>query len=251
MAKHILLSIYNFEKFQSIFTSLINDQIDIGTELNMHADNLLTILGWPNESLTKRPKPLCLFVDGNIDPVELRISTESFCKDFLMALIGKGQFDLDFNEEIEDFDFSLLMLDKATQCFRKIFGPPNSIDDRHTLFIDSIRRIARFANPHAHHNSDPERLTPFNKTDVNILLEFAKSKLGEMPWHFFPLQQIGEIPRILVGNGWSHSYASERHLYILTNHPSEKMDPSLVYNSSGVNPVMADAIFLNAPNQID
>jgi len=251
VAKHILLSIYNFEKFQSIFTSLIKNQIEIEAELNTHADNLLTILGWPNESLTKRPKPLCLFVDGNIDPVELRISTESFCKDFLMALIGKGQLGLDSYGEIEVNDFSLLMLDKATQCFRKLFGPPNLFDDSHTLFIDSINRIARFANPHAHHNSDSERLTPFNKTDVNILLEFAKSKLGEMPWHFFPLQQVGDIPRILVGTGWSHSCASERPLYVLTHHPSEKMDPSLVYNPSGVNPVMADAVFLNAPYQID
>ena len=72
-----------------------------------------------------------------------------------------------------------------------------------------------------------------------------------MPWHFFPLQQVGDIPRILVGTGWSHSCASERPLYVLTHHPSEKMDPSLVYNPSGVNPVMADAVFLNAPYQID
>jgi hypothetical protein len=229
---------------------------------------LLCELGWPVEkNINSRRLAECIIEMEGLPSInttftgnEIRTICESYCKDFVDTLAskigdsGEELLELVFlrNPEYKSkdggwrYEIEKLTIGSAEfvldALLRVAFPDKEEVSN---AFIESLKRLRKVFNNLSH---DP----PIGKTselvqDIVLLLKYTEELISEMPWHFYPVQKNGNLPTILTGKAWSHSYKEDRQLSIIFWSSEKNFRDMLVWNPSKVNPVIPDGILINRP----
>jgi hypothetical protein len=111
-----------------------------------------------------------------------------------------------------------------------------------STFLSQLNQAVHLLNPYSHDN--PLRVPMDNETWNRLrgvclgLLQTLEAWFGELPWHFSGGQAIGNKPRILTGQAWSHSHVESRLIRVALW--EDKDGEMLIWNPSRINPVMTN-----------
>jgi hypothetical protein len=243
-----------------------------GEDRSQLSDALLSIMGW-QPSGKDHPKPLISYSDmldsKNAspslppDPVAIRKSLESFCKDVLDVLAHKlGNSDDRIWSAIDCGDPPYIPI-SARRSWQEEFARctagsgailiellgralPQMATDCQKL-ADDVSSLGASLNQQMHHQetgSGTEE-AKFSGTLIRQVIEKAAGILGEVPWHFTPTVRFGDSPKVWSGPAWSHAHVAPRLLRVISLMDDFHGDETLVWNQSGTNPVIADPVFLD------
>ena len=244
---------------------------DIETkDIEQMVEELITHLGWPLKSkMTERKLAECINVDGeklsiNSDLIgkenDIRIIIESYCKDLIYTLSANlGYEEHEFWEMMDIHEPKYRKNTKGVSWYSEIqkLTIGNAIvilkvllekayPDKANIslqLIETLTRLRDNLNALSHHNT--KKFSPDNLAyDIHNVLEYTKQIISEMPWHFSPVQRTGELPVVLTGDGWSHSYKENRQLSIIVWSTEKNNQEMLIWNPSKINPVIPDGIII-------
>lgn len=80
--------------------------------------------------------------------------------------------------------------------------------------------------------------------ELDCLLMNCKAVLRELPWHLSPSFVHGDQPKVICGEAWSHSHPVRRMLRVIADFDHPPRQELVLWNPSGINPVIADPVFL-------
>lgn len=234
-------------------------------------DALLNALGWAASPMAP-PRPLIGYAEAFErdyagpahfrDPINLRKSLESFCKDVLRILaykLGNSPQRIwhaidgcspayvpasqikDWNDEVArcTSGAAAILIERLGDALPDIAAECKEI-------ASDVRRLAGAVNPLAH----DKELTPEDAvmeslgSRVRAIVHKASELFGELPWHFTPTMMFGDSPRVLSGSAWSHAVVAPRLLRVISMTQLDEPTELLVWNHRRTNPVIADPVFL-------
>jgi hypothetical protein len=243
-----------------------------GEDRSTLADTLLNAMGWQSSS-KNHPKPLISYAEildpENArsalppDPVAVRKSLESFCKDVLSVLAYKlGNSEERIRNAINTGDPPYVYMtgrrnwqDEVARCtsgpaailIERLGQVVPEMDAASKTLAELVSSLGGSLNRLMHHQdenagNDNARISG---ELIRKVVENATELLGEIPWHFTPTVQFGDSPRVLSGPAWSHAHVAPRLLRVISLTHDSECDETLVWNQSGTNPVIADPVFLD------
>jgi hypothetical protein len=237
-------------------------------------ERLLTVLGWSADVVrAERPLAGCIRQsDGKwsvlpaLSGNDIRISTESFCKDMIDVMASKiGHTESELWEDVlaEHADYrrshrrwaneiGAITLGSAVMVLQALgprtFAGSNAEGSRMT---DAIKRLSQLLNPPSHHQEEPSKaVLDTNSAGQRIreILDVANALVSEMPWHFATLQSTGTHPKMLTGNAWSHSHPEIRMIRVLLWSSESVGQRALIWNPMRTNPIMTDPKIITRPS---
>jgi hypothetical protein len=245
-------------------------QIDnLSEELNInltssYRDKLEKIFekfGWEKEISSNETLPLFYFenkakcIPQNYN--SLRSSLESFFKDFI--LLVEYKYPSDFIEIKNKLKGKFSKRPGKKEIMKYTLHPLIEIVeenlsflnfDKHEIveFLDSIE-VFKLFNPSLNENSHDNYNASFadiEKISENVkkLISLTQKWFGEFPWHF-KIENVygGKDTKIIAGKGWRHDHP-EKWLQILDLFDEFKDEYSIIWNSTGINPVISSPVFL-------
>jgi hypothetical protein len=241
------------------------------------ADALLNAMGW-RSSGKDHPKPLISYAEMLApdlpkpglapDPVAVRKSLESFCKDVLDVLAHKLGNSGDRIWSAIDCGDPPYVPTSARKSWQEEFAcctagsgailierlgraMPQIADDCQAL-ADDVGSLGVSLNRLMHHQeagSGTEEAKVSCKL-IRHVVGKAAGILGEIPWHFTPTVRFGDSPKVWSGPAWSHAHVAPRLLRVISLMDDFHGDETLVWNQSGTNPVIADPVFLDRNSRL-
>lgn len=246
------------------------------------SSQLIGLLGWRQFGLSREPSlASCIDrQDKNENPVlktglsgnDLRKVLESFCKDIIDTVVShlgssqSGIWDViqtkvpefrpatnrnDWSEEVSQLTLGSAAL--LLPALGKLSFPEKSsaIDD----LVNNLRKVSNLLNFESHHqemsHDDQSGQNQISEL-IYQLLEAATSVMGECPWHLHVTHTYGSLPKVLSGEGWSHSSRTPRQLKVIVWTGADKdiknNQQILFWNSSGKNPVIPDPVIIKRPS---
>jgi len=235
---------------------------------------ILNGFGWPYVENEKMPLSNCIEIKGDeviLKPTltgnQIRIALENFCKDLIDVLILKIPFNI-----VDIENFILLEIDNANirenyrrkktwQNFISKIMLGDSIDvishllkrafpsTNHNLLLNKFCKVKDETNPTSHDNPGIRLDRLGIAKAIETILELTHKLISEMPWHFKPIQRNGNLPIVLTGNAWSHSYPNEKQISLILWDSNVSNGEFLVWNPDKKNPVMPNAKMVKRPSQ--
>lgn len=194
-------------------------------------------------------------------PNDLRIILESFCKDVLDAIAAQlGYSDQQMvgviKERLPQYRFTSRTKTWREEVHNTTMAPAEILiaglgtlafprkEEPIRKLSEALRTLRPFLNSKSHHNHDENRRECNPAESVTMILESARSLLGEMPWHMKPEHSYGDQPRVITGQAWSHGSPTPRLLRVVMWSGEARCREMIVWNRTGRNPVIADPVFL-------
>ena len=232
-------------------------------------DQLITILGWPNDNAQLVPSlASCVNSVGKVilSGNDIRIILESYCRDFLDVLTSQGNYSVDnllelvinhrpdyrYNDGSWDRHVSRLSFGSAIICIEALCIHQFKRQQQTVCaLVSSIKKLGIMANARSHF-SETNSQNEWNSDHVGKLIKeilgLTHDLISEMPWHFTETQSNGTHPKVLTGNAWSHSHPNPRLIRVLLWRGTERVYPNqLIWNPRLTNPVMTDPTIIKRP----
>jgi hypothetical protein len=204
---------------------------------------LLEAAGWP------RDEPLEFEPLASYDSVvpdsyrKLGNSLESFLKDLIQieAVRAVGSVRGQLRELLvqRGGEFDRLSLDAALNKLRST----HRWREQASALDEAVRAIAPWRNEKGHDRSQLPTPEPVDAAAaVRTILEVARERYGSLPWH-----PEGRKPFLVSGGGlvkfraWSHGESNVRVIILPADRVDQIGPDCLIWNPTGVNPVMEDA----------
>jgi len=258
---------------EMVFKALHEISSSLASEAEI-VERLVTVLGWaPDEARAERPLAGCIRQsDGKwgvlpaLTGNDIRISTESFCKDLIDVMASKiGHTESELWEDVlaEHADYrrshrrwaneiGAITLGSAVMVLQglgpRAFAGSNAECGR---MNDAIKRLSQLLNLPSHHQEEPSKaVLDTNSAGQRIreILDMANALVSEMPWHFATLQSTGTHPKMLTGNAWSHSHPEIRMIRVLLWSSESVGQRALIWNPMRTNPIMTDPRIITRPS---
>lgn len=246
---------------------------DQGDDRITLADLALSHMGWSEEPLLRKT-PVAGWLDslkstqetslhsGKV--VEVRKSVESLCKDILDIFAHKLGGDEDtiweaLQEQAPDYEPVSRRKKWDEEVDKLTIGPasimisalgPLAFPDKNSdvkMCVLDLEELARYLNDPTHDRDiRGEPKTPQGLAGViDALLKHCKALFGELPWHLVPSFSHGEQPKVICGEAWSHGHPIPRMLRVITSSDHPTQQEISLWNPTGANPVIANAVFLH------
>jgi hypothetical protein len=230
------------------------------------ADELLDCFGWEKSNeIRRRPLAACLKIledpalmsEERFSGNDLRIITESFCKDLLDVIVAQLQYreeqvwgaiterapeyrpssrPRNWNDEVSHLTIGQAII--LLPALGSLAFP------RHAAQVVELAGILRTLSPYFNEVSHDQEAAPASKVrsdgileEVRNLLDRARECLGELPWHLDISTVYGEQPKIISGAAWSHSSATPRLLRVILWAGSVPDRYVLLWNKTGRKPL--------------
>ncbi len=268
ITKNLLKRLLRTSEIASILKN-ISLNIPLGQTNNELIEALLVNFGWPaKENHEETTLAACVretdgkyIVNPHISGNDIRIISESYCKDLIDTLSSKLGYtekelwDMILFKRPEykgqnqgwNYEINKITIGGAIIILNALLDEalPEK-KDVSDLLLRSLNDLSKKLNPLSHHSHIQVNTSDLINEIVSII-NCTKELVSEMPWHFNPIQRNGQQPSVLTGNAWSHSYKQSRQLSIILWNGEDISDSMLIWNPTKINPVVPDAIIINRP----
>ena len=227
------------------------------------ARQVLELLGWQKPA-APAVTPLCSFLAcGKLVPgthgADVRIAVEALTKEVLLALawdlprglegleqLVRADVNIEVNGRFRDARASL-MLGNATRWFRAVPAdtPRATTRDAWIAALEEANDVLKdLVHDRQPAERDRERFTTGGANLIQRLLDSCRGLIRHAPWHLVPVQRMGTAPVVVAGEAWSHT-EGKRTIHVLLWEDDRAQAELLVWNPSGLNPVMAQPCVLS------
>lgn len=222
------------------------------------AQKLFLWLGW--RIPPKEPRhPLCEYVElssaSAAERSDIRVAAESLVKDVVLAVAAELPNGLEEAEDIVRHDplieirrgfreeLRTLTIGTAIVWFRALLDSAR-YDEHRKVWIDALRELNELCKTHDNDAYyDESNFVAKAPAAVRRVVEACTALLGSSsPWHLRPERSSGRPPTV-SGEAWSHTNGRKTIHVVLFEGIDD--DEVLVWNPSGVNPVMTQAKILD------
>ena len=248
------------------------------SEASFLAEEVLHAFGW-HESDDARARPLagCIKIGdngtsaiaGDLSGNDLRIATESFCKDVIDVVVSQlGYRHTEvwraIEERIPGYRPSSRAKDWEEEVRRMTLGSARMLvsalgplafagkEKQVSEFAAGLGKLTDVLNA-ASHDREGESVssewTIQAPALVRELLCKAEAFLGDLPWHMEASFVYGEQPKVLSGEAWSHGSPTPRLLRVIVWSGGSPGTHVTFWNKERRNPVVPDPVFIVRPKK--